>query len=236
MPGDRALADGNDAEASGVGERGQDAAFSDAEDRPRGALTTDMEPWIAVAGNHKGVGGIVCLHHPAQRHHDAFDVGLGLNSKWAFRKGGTHDLRTVRKSQRVQCRIETSGDGFIRIRIDNVNTPRDAFIIRLLAGGCDLAATSSRCSVALQAVGKHSPARPMIVTAPFGELAKFVRNGVRNSQYDRRYPTASHPSARGSTARYVHTRTPNDLNAPPTCQVHRGFWQDTWGVCRAVEI
>ena len=106
------------------GERGQDAAFSDAEDRPRGALTTDLEPWIAVAGNHKGVGGIVCLHHPAQRHHDAFDVGLGLNSKWAFRKGGTHDLRTVRKSQRVQCRIETSGDGFIRIRIDNVNTPR----------------------------------------------------------------------------------------------------------------
>ena len=37
VPGDRALADGNDAEASGVGERGQDAAFSDAEDRPLGS-------------------------------------------------------------------------------------------------------------------------------------------------------------------------------------------------------
>ena len=113
VPGDRALADGDDAEASGVRERGQDAAFSDAEDRPRGALAADVQPWIAVAGNHKGVGGIVCLHHPAQRHHDAFDVGLGLDPKWAFRKGGTHDLRTVRKSQRVQCSIETSGDGFI---------------------------------------------------------------------------------------------------------------------------
>ena len=103
-------------------ERGQHAAFGDAEDRPRGALAADMQPRIAVAGDHEGVGRIVGLHHPAQRHHHAFDVGLGLDAKWTFREGGTHDLRTVRKSQRLQCRIETSGDGLIRIRIDDSNS------------------------------------------------------------------------------------------------------------------
>jgi hypothetical protein len=91
----------------------KDSAFGDAEYRPRGALATDVETRIAVAGDHEGVRGVIRLHHAAQRHYDAFDVGLGLNSKWTFRKGRTHDLRTVHKPQRVQCRIETSGDGFI---------------------------------------------------------------------------------------------------------------------------
>src|SRR5262245_25081666 len=113
VPGDRTLADGNDAEAPGAGERGEDAEFGNAEYRPHGALATYVEARIAVASDHERVRGVIRLHHAAQRHDDAFDVGLSLNSKWTFRKGEAHDLRTVRKPQRLKCRIETSGDGLI---------------------------------------------------------------------------------------------------------------------------
>src|SRR5262245_8481512 len=55
MPGDRALAYGNDAEAARARERGEHAAFGDAEYRPRGAFAADVQPRIAVARDHEGV-------------------------------------------------------------------------------------------------------------------------------------------------------------------------------------
>src|SRR5262245_39149755 len=42
VPGDRTLADGNDAEAPSAGERGKDAAFGDAEYRPRDRKSTRL--------------------------------------------------------------------------------------------------------------------------------------------------------------------------------------------------
>jgi len=124
VPGDRALADRNDAEAARARERGEHAAFGDAEYRPRGALAADVQPRIAVARDHEGVGRIVRLDHAPQRHHHAFDVGLGLDAERTFREGGTHDLRTVWKPQRLQCRVETAGDVLIGIRIDDANSRR----------------------------------------------------------------------------------------------------------------
>src|SRR5262249_59326700 len=64
VPGDRALAYGHDAEAVRARERGEDTAFSDAEDRPRGALAAEVQPRIAIARDHEGIGPVRRLHQP----------------------------------------------------------------------------------------------------------------------------------------------------------------------------
>ena len=56
VPADRALRDGDDAEAFGAGERRQHAAFGDAEHRPPGAFAADMQAGIGEAGDDEGVG------------------------------------------------------------------------------------------------------------------------------------------------------------------------------------
>src|SRR5262245_26527992 len=113
MPGDRALADGNDAEAARARECGKYAALGDAEYWPRGALAADVQPRIAVACDHEGVGRIVRLDHAPQWHHHALHVGLGLDAERPFRESGTHNLRTVCKPQRLQRRVETASDVFV---------------------------------------------------------------------------------------------------------------------------
>src|SRR6266545_4713069 len=95
VPGDRALAYCDDAEAARARKRGEDTAFGDAEYWPRGAFAADVQPWIAVARDHECVGRIVRLHQAPQRHHYALDVGLRFDADRSFREGGTHDLRTV---------------------------------------------------------------------------------------------------------------------------------------------
>src|SRR5262249_46561838 len=97
----------------------------------------------------EGVGRIVRLHQAPQRHHDALDVGLGLDAERSFCEGGTHDLRAVCKPQRLQCRIETASDILVGIRIDDANAQRR------IAHGCSQISCrlrSTRCPVALQAV------------------------------------------------------------------------------------
>src|SRR5262245_36609477 len=124
MPGDRALAYGNDAETARARERGEHAAFGDAEYRPGGAFAADVQPRIAVARDHEGVGRIVRLNQAPQRHHDALDVDLGLDAERSFCESGTHDLRTVCKPQWLQRRVETASDILVGIRIDDANAQR----------------------------------------------------------------------------------------------------------------
>src|SRR6266542_2308734 len=153
MPGDRALADGNNAEVTGPRERGQHAAFGDAEHRAQSAFATDMQPRIAVAGDYESVGRIVRLDQPAQRQHNTFDSGLGLDTEWTFGKRRAHDLRTVLKTQGLKCRIETPGHCFICIWINDANTRLSiAHGFARRDGSCPIAPSSS-CSVVLQAKG-----------------------------------------------------------------------------------
>ena len=97
VPGDRARADGYDAKTVRTRERGEDTAFSDAEHRPRRAFAAHVQAGIAIARDHEGIGRVVRLNQPPQRHHHAFDIGLGLDADRTFYKGGTHNLGTVCK-------------------------------------------------------------------------------------------------------------------------------------------
>src|SRR5262245_10375844 len=98
MSGNRALVDRYDTKAVCTRERGEDTAFSDAEHRPRGAFAAHVQAGIAIARDYEGVGRVVGLYQPPQRHHHAFDIGLGLDAEGTFCQGGTHDLRAVCKT------------------------------------------------------------------------------------------------------------------------------------------
>ncbi len=121
MPADRALADGDDAEALGARQRGQDPAFGDAEHRPRRAFAAQLQPRIAVAGDDERVGLVVGLDQPAQRHRHAVDVGLGLDADRAFRERGAEDFRAVGKAQKLERRVDAARHRLVGIGIDDAN-------------------------------------------------------------------------------------------------------------------
>src|SRR5262245_61135511 len=106
VPPDRALPDGDHPETIGARERGEYAAFGNAEYRAHSALAADMQPGIAVAGDDESIECIVRFHQPAQRKDDAFHVSLGLDPERTFGKGGAHNLRPIRKAQCIERRIE----------------------------------------------------------------------------------------------------------------------------------
>ncbi len=61
VAGDRPRCDRNDAEALAARERGEHAAFVDAEHRPPRRLAAHVKAGIAEAGDDEGVGGVVLL-------------------------------------------------------------------------------------------------------------------------------------------------------------------------------
>lgn len=81
-----------------------------------------MQAGIAVAGDHEGIGGIVGLHQPAQRHHHAFDVGLSLDPVGTFGERRANDLRTTVETERLERGVEIARDRLVRVRVDDANT------------------------------------------------------------------------------------------------------------------
>src|SRR5262249_48097519 len=95
VPADRALADGDDPEPLGARERGEDAAFGDAEYRARRALAAQMQARIAVAGDDERVGSVVGFDEATQRQGHAFDIGLTLDPERTLLERRADDLRAA---------------------------------------------------------------------------------------------------------------------------------------------
>ena len=64
VAGDRLRRDRDDAEAVAARERGEHAAFVDAEHRPPRRLAAHVQAGIAEAGDDEGVGRVVLLDQP----------------------------------------------------------------------------------------------------------------------------------------------------------------------------
>ena len=121
MAADRALGDRDDAESFGARERGQHAAFGDAEHRPIGCFAADMQAGIAVAGNDEGGRTVVAFDPTAQRHRHAVDIGLALDPVGALRQRLADDLRSALKAKRLQGVLEPLRHEVVGIGIDDEN-------------------------------------------------------------------------------------------------------------------
>src|ERR1700746_4146366 len=95
MAADRTLRDGDDAEGLGAGQGGEHAAFGDAEHWPRGRLAADMQARIAVAGDDERRGPRVILDQAPQRHRNAVDIGLALDTERSFGKSLADEFRPL---------------------------------------------------------------------------------------------------------------------------------------------
>ena len=78
-----------------------------------------MQARIAVAGDHEGVGLVVLLDQPAQRHRNAVDVGLTLDPVRTLGQGYANDLRPVGKAKLLELGVEAAGHRRVRIGIDD---------------------------------------------------------------------------------------------------------------------
>ena len=82
MARDRACEDRDHAKAMTEGQRRQDPAFGDTEDRPCRALARRKQAGIAEAGDHKG-GSIAIMRadRPAQRQDDRVRIKLAFDAR-----------------------------------------------------------------------------------------------------------------------------------------------------------
>ena len=138
MAGQRGPQDGEDAEALAARQRGEQAAFGDAEDRPVGRLAAQLQARIAEAGDHEGSGVAPLPDQPAERLHDLLDMGLGLDAGRAFGQRDAVDLGSARHAQRRHRAVDRRGHRNARVGIDD----DDAF-----AHGQVLARRASRASM-----------------------------------------------------------------------------------------
>jgi flavin reductase (DIM6/NTAB) family NADH-FMN oxidoreductase RutF len=118
---DRALCDRNDAESFGARQRGQHAAFGDAEHGPVGCFAADMQPRIAVAGNDEGGRMVVAFDEAAQRHRHAIDIGLALDPIGALGQRLADDLRSTFKVEWLQGLLQPLCYKLVGVGIDDEN-------------------------------------------------------------------------------------------------------------------
>src|SRR5262249_8643354 len=133
-------------------ERGENAAFGDAEYRPARALAAYLQTWIAVARDHEGVRLVVRFHHAAERQHHLLGVALRLDAERALGERRATDRRAISEAQSLQRLVEALRHRRVRIGVDDEN------IAFTLCQACvSLRARSSGGRDAAILPARHSP-------------------------------------------------------------------------------
>ena len=119
MPPHGGLSDGNDPETVSAGKGSKYTALVDAEYGLARRLAADGETRIGVAGDDEGIRVVGLGDQRPERHGDAVDVGLRLDTDRPFRKRDACNLGARIQAERLERFVYPVCDERVGVRIDD---------------------------------------------------------------------------------------------------------------------